>query len=446
MKRPVSPPTLADLLGDIQKGRQSWHRLTEITRAVSGPTVRDRYRHWSRLKFLQPPAGLSHRDWWLGLKLARSFLLRDLPLKDGAGKPFRLAMVDPALELLHRIDSEASGQIAVSSQVIQPQTRDRYVVSSLMEEAITSSQIEGAATTRRVAKDMLRSGRAPRDKSERMIFNNFRTMQSIVERNKEPLTPDLVFEIHGAITEGTLETPESAGRFRRDDEDIAVHHGSDVLHVPPPATQLSSRMKAMCAFANGESAGFFVHPVVRAILLHFWLAHDHPFVDGNGRTARALFYRSMLSQGYWLCEFLPISRVVKTAPSRYARAFLYSETDENDATYFVLYHLGILGRALTDLQAYLKSKMREQMMTEKILSRSATLNHRQIALLTHALKHDDAEFTVASHRNSHNVVYQTARSDLIGLVGLGLLTQRKSGKMFVFHPGGNLEKRLRQLK
>ncbi|HEY5741239.1 MAG TPA: Fic family protein, partial [Terrimicrobiaceae bacterium] len=62
-----------------------------------------------------------------------------------------------------------------------------------------------------------------------------------------------------------------------------------VYHDPPPPEELETRMVAMCAFANGETPGFFVHPAVRAIILRFWLTYDHPFVYGNGRTARALF-------------------------------------------------------------------------------------------------------------------------------------------------------------
>ncbi len=69
-----------------------------------------------------------------------------------------------------------------------------------------------------------------------------------------------------------------------------------------------------CTYATGllklpllDKADFFIHPVIRAILLHFMLAYDHPFVDGTGRTARALFYWSMAHQGYWLMDFISIT-------------------------------------------------------------------------------------------------------------------------------------------
>src|SRR5207302_11428896 len=116
-----------------------------------------------------------------------------------------------------------------------------------------------------------------------------------------------------------------------------------LLHQPPPAEQLPKRLVTMCRFANSELGGAgFVHPVIRAILLHFWLGYDHPFEDGNGRTARALFYWYMRTHGYWLVEYLSISRILQNAPAKYTRAFLLTETDERDATYFIVYQLEVL--------------------------------------------------------------------------------------------------------
>jgi Fic family protein len=293
---------------------------------------------------------------------------------------------------------------------------------------------------------MIRSGRKPRDRSEQMILNNYCAMQNVREAAKGELTPDLVLRLHRIVTDGTLDDPDSAGRLRRDGEAVhVVDQYNEVLHTPPPAGQLEGRLRAMCDFANGKTPSHFIHPVVRAIALHFWLAYDHPFVDGNGRTARALFYWSMLSQGYWLCEFIAISPFLKNAPARYGRAFLYSETDENDMTYFALYHLELIRRAIEELHRYLARKAGELRRTESILRQSAHFNHRQLALLSHALRHSDARYSMRSHMTSHAVVYQTARTDLFDLADRGLLLRRKIGRTYYFSVPSDLEERLRDL-
>jgi Fic family protein len=215
----------------------------------------------------------------------------------------------------------------------------------------------------------------------------------------------------------------------------------ELRHTPPAAEQLPARLDAMCAFANDQPTEGFLHPVVRSILLHFWLAFDHPFEDGNGRTARAIFYWSMLKHGYWLTEFLSISRILSKAPGKYGQSFMFTETDDLDTTYFILNQLRVISRAIDELHAFLAQKVRQVRDTERLLRRM-DLNHRQIALLSHALRHPDAEYTFRSHQTSHGVVYQSARTDLLELQERGILARRRVGQRFVFTPVEDLESRL----
>jgi Fic family protein len=255
-----------------------------------------------------------------------------------------------------------------------------------------------------------------------------------------------VLKLHRILTAETLKNPDAAGRLRtaeESDERFGVWDDRDrLLHAPPPAEELPARLKAMCDFANDALASRFVHPVLRSIVLHFWLAYDHPFVDGNGRCARALFYWSMLHRGYWLFEFVSISRLIRKAPARYGEAFLHTETDDNDLTYFIIHQLKTIRRAIDDLHHYLERQSRKVRTLESQLRGFLELNHRQKALVAHALRHPGQHYTIRSHRMSHQVVYQTARRDLLQLHERGLLELRKIGKAFVFTPAPNLEARL----
>jgi len=415
-----------------------------------GPLVRGKYVHWNDLVYREPPEGMDHTEWWFMLKLSRQGTRTIVPLRDPGHERFSFTLVDPIPGQLHEIDMQAGGRIGMFDQITNPELRDQYYVGSLIEEAITSSQLEGATTTRRVAKDMLRTGRAPRDRSEQMILNNFLTMKRIGALRETPLTPDLVFEIHRMVTESTLDDPTAAGRFRHADEHIIVSDRIDgtVMHEPPPANTLDQRIRAMCEFANiveHAHGQVFIHPVVRSIILHFWLAYDHPFVDGNGRTARALFYWSMLRHGYWLAEFMSISQIILKGPSQYAKAFLHTETDDNDLTYFILYHLRVVRRALTTLVAYIARKTEDVRQLEAGLRGIEVLNHRQRALIRDAVRRPGRWYTVNEHRRSHGVVYETARTDLLDLRERDLLRAERQGRKWVFSPVPNLPERLAAL-
>lgn len=438
---PQRPPALDELLSNLDP-----QRLNAI---VSSRREEDAYWHWDELRRRKPPDGLEVEEWWLQQKLIRAGNRRTLPFVDTDGNSFWFTIPDEASSLLHEIDQLAAGRVVAPTEIVSESTRDRYLVSSLMEEAISSSLLEGASTTRQEAKQLLRSGREPVTRAERMVFNNYRTMNLIRQDLEEPLTVEMILDIHRTVTEGTLDDPADAGRLQEaaDERVVVAHQYEDVVyHRPPPADVLPQRLDALVAFANAGGSKPFLHPVVRAIALHFWLAYDHPFVDGNGRTARALFYRSMLRQGYWLTEFLSISRLLYQAPAQYERAFLFVETDEADLTYFLLHQLRIIRRSIDELHEYLSQRAEEIRTLERHLGTTGRFNMRQLALLAHALKRPDAIYTFQTHQNSHRVVYETARRDLLDLEALGLLQRGKVSREFRFFPVPDLGQRILELK
>lgn len=439
----MTPPTFEQLIARLS-GPDEFARIMAQVRPLD---AKGRYLHWDEMRNRTPPDDLSHNQWWLATSVARRSISRALPLQSTNGQPFHFSNVDPVQELVHRIDQQASGQILTDEVVTDPRSSDRYLVSSLVEEAITSSQLEGASTTRRVAKELLASGRPPRDRSEQMIVNNFHAMGFASELAAQPLRPADVLELHRVVTADALDEPDAAGRLQGPaDERVAVYWTDNtVLHRPPAANELPQRLQTMCEFANGVNGVGFVHPVVRSIVLHFWLAYDHPFLDGNGRTARALFYWSMLRQGYWLAQYLSVSSILRKAPAQYARSFLLTETDDNDLTYFVIYQLGVIERAITSLQGYLARKVAEAREVEALLHGSPRLNHRQMLVVRDVLRDPEEPFTINAQKTRNGVTYQSARTDLLGLEDLGLLIKQRVGKKFVFHAAPDFTDRLRHL-
>ena len=403
----------------------------------------EEYLYWDKVKYLELPEEVSPKEMWLVLKAARLLNRRSTPIIDLHGHEFWYSLADSIQRRLMVIDQQAGRTIGSTISSIPPDTKQRYLLSNLMEEAWASSQLEGAATTRRVAKDMLRSGRQPVSRGELMIANNYRTIRTITSLLDEPLTPALLLTLQASLTEGTVKDPGDVGRFRRTDEDIVVGDGfGRIVHVPPPAVRIPEELERLCDYANSEGSGF-VHPIIKACLLHFWLAYVHPFCDGNGRTARALFYLHALKSGFWLIEYVAISRVILKQRSRYERAFLYSESDDADCTYFLAFHLRAIEQALNELWDYMERKSREDELLRARLHSEGGLNYRQRAVLTRALKDGTAQFTIESHKASHDVSYGTSRNDLLDLVNRGYLTQERRGRRtYVFYPAPDIRERI----
>ena len=452
MRLPVAPPSFEALLSDTVA--QGPDELCRVMGAFTEVDMQGRYLHWDKMRHRPPPEGFSSEQWWLGVKMARRMNYKPLPLRDKRNLAFCYCLPAIVQKELHWLDRHASGSIQAEEAITDPQMRNTYLISSLIEEAISSSQLEGASTTQNVAKEMIRQGRTPRNKSEQMVINNYQAMHFIREYKNEPLTPSLVFELQRMLTQSTLDNEDQAGRFRRVDEDIKVMDNVShiVLHEPPPAHELPKRMQALCDFANADTmqssnAGTFLHPVIKAIVLHFMLGYDHPFCDGNGRAARALFYWAMAKQGYWLAEFISISHIIKQSPAQYGQAYLYTETDDNDLTYFLVYQLDVIHKAVTALHEFLHKKVRDINEAEKMLTQNVylkdRLNFRQLTLLRHALKHPRFAYVIEEHQRSHGISYDVARKDLLFMADeLKLLTKTKDGKRYLFVAPEDLELRI----
>ncbi|MFU2135699.1 Fic family protein [Gallibacterium anatis] len=406
-----------------------------------------RYLHWDEIKRRHPKDA---EDVWLAIKMSRAMQRSSLKI---GNIEFFYSVPNSLQAVLHFIDKMTAGTVGTSNfEGLTQADQSRFLLRSLVaEEAITSAQLEGAATTRKVAKAMLASERKPKTKDEMMILNNFHLMKEAISLKDEPLSIEMILELHRIATYQAIENNAVSGQFRQDNETYITDYNGETVHQPPLYQNLPSLMQDFCDFANtnhnGEQA-IFIHPVIKAIMLHFLIGYIHPFGDGNGRTARALFYWFMLKSGYWLFEYISISRLLKQAPVKYARSYLYVETDEMDVTYFLYYQTEIIKRAINDLEKYINDKQNKfiafsSAIANYIVNPKHKLNDRQIRILQQAVKENGAIFTAKEISNKFDIAENTARADLNGLYKLKLLGQIRNGKAISYIAPNDLLVRLR---
>ena len=376
------------------------------------------YEYWDKIKYKKLPEGVTPQMLWTNVKASR--LRSMIPVWDKYG--INLCVTSQMQRLCHEFDMKFGSFWEVEGDA-QSAEKKYYLSSSLMEEAIYSSKMEGASTTRIIAKDMLRKKKSPQNKSQQMIVNNYNTIQYIVEHKDEPLTEELLLTIHRLMTEKTLDNPEDAGRFRTNDNVVVADMvEGDVIYTPPSFQEIPEFVESLCDFFNNDNPRTFIHPIIRGIIVHFMLAFMHPFVDGNGRTARALFYWYMLKEGYKLTEYMSISRVIAKSKSNYEKAFRYVENDGNDMGYFVAYNLGALEKSFQQLRDYIQRKQREKRAASSFMM-AGNINQRQALVLQRLKEEPDTIFTVKDLQDQFSVSSMTARKDLSDLVQQGYLTE-----------------------
>lgn len=381
------------------------------------------FEYWNTIKYKTCPKGCTPRQLWTYIKAERAKSKMVIWQKYG----ITLTLTNQMQRVCHEFDMNWGGYNN-TSPVIQKTDKKRYVLSSLMEEAIYSSQMEGAATTRKVAKEMLRKKMHPKDKSQQMISNNYQTIQFIVSHKDSPLSPELLLHIHSLMTEGTLQDKQ-VGHFRSND-DVVVENGitHETVHTPPSHNEIPEFVDDLCNFFNGQNEQQFIHPIIRGIIIHFMVAYVHPFADGNGRTARALFYWYMLRQGYWLTEYLSISRVIAKSKKSYEKAFLYTESDGLDMGYFVAYNMRALQQSFQQLQDYISRKQSESNDANTYL-RIGNINNRQAAVIKMFADDPNLVITVSDLQAKFQISPTTAKTDIVGLTSRGLLKEISFNKV-----------------
>lgn len=421
-KLPERPPDIfkMDILNYIAEIQHNSDFISQVHEYNS------RYLYWDELKYRINDPEERAAFWYImkTLRMAKNdvFGFSNLTL--------RYSLTSEISKGIHIFDQYLSGTIRVNKKSIR--LDNSYILNSLMEEAVASSILEGAATTRKAAKEILLKGKKPKNISEQMVVNNYRAMQHIVERKDKLLTPEFLLEIHGIITKNTLDDM-AAGHFRTNNDIEVVDPASGtVYHTPPGYTKIPEMIEELCRFANEEDEENFIHPIIKGIILHFLIGYIHPFEDGNGRTARSIFYWYVLSSGYWLFEYMPISRIILKSKKDYALSYLYTEYDDMDLTYFILYNIRCIEKARSDLLSYIQKKQDEEKAGLSIIEANPDINQRQAEILRKMIKDKSGYYTIKEAMETFGVVYQTARTDLMKLAELGYLRQEKRGREFVF--------------
>jgi Fic family protein len=420
----------------------------EFIRAVNpkkfGFSSKGVYLHWHDFhhRFDSDFKGKKVWAWW-ALKFNRMLDSHDV-LVSGGGTSFQWSPIalnhyPPMIEKAYRFEHTG---------IASDQKRHMLVKSLIMEEAISSAQLEGAATTRAVAKEMLSSGRVPSDDSENMILSNWNLMQFALENLESELSIELIQEFNHVATEKVCENEHVPGVLRDRSVEVAKNNAEgEVTHVAPNALHVEKLLQDLCAYANTVHDNVnYIHPVFKAIVIHFMIGYIHPFLDGNGRTARALFYWYAIKYGYENFQYISISALIKKKANDYGRAFIKTETDEFDLTYFLQFNLEIILDALEEFSTYIQNKIDENRHMVEKLSESPLYKNFQrqhIDIIFKALKNPGREFSVKEIEQDNNVSATAARGYLDKLYKLDLLIKYKSfGNKYTYFAPAKLQEKL----
>ena len=400
-----------------------------------GKYIDEEYYPREKLKYMEIPSELNSPE-------ELYFLIRCLrkgsatPVKSTSWEYFTMNIPPFVQKLLSDLDRK---WIWFQSDINFSQAEKNYLSQEwIIEEAISSSQIEWAQTTANQAKEIIMRNREPKNKHEIMIVNNYQAMLFITNELKDAvLSEDLLLDLQAIVTKNTLEDEWKSWRFRTDEDNIVVMNGVtwEVYHKPPTVEIMKKEIKNLIDFANDKD-GTFMHPFIKATLLHFWIAYLHPFCDWNGRTARAIFYRYLNKKWYKDFTYIPISRSINNSKKQYSTTFIYSEQEEHDLTFFLVYIAQKTKQAFKEYKEFTIKQKKEHKNIQSIISSlyGKTLNERQLSLIWYFIENPEKYTNNSVYQNQFKVSKNTAKLDLQWLKELALLEVNHIGKYTNYYP------------
>lgn len=364
------------------------------------------------------PVSVPIATFWPALQKTRREHSILLPLSDQAGQPFWFVLNSAIEKQCNRVAELARRDVVFSGAEF-----DKLFEDAVIDEAIYSSMIEGAFTTREAAIGFIRKQKLPMNKSEQMVKNNYDALTYVLEHIEDTITEKTIVSIAQIVTRNAAE--EQVEGYRQGSVFVTGREG--VVYTPPKAADVPSMMEALVSFIQESE----LHPILKACIAHFYFVYIHPFADGNGRTARALSYMMLLQAGYDFFRYFSISGLVSKERGKYYRAMLNVEESDSDMTYFIDCYSEMLSRTVGEMEAHLTHHvLAEQKLKE--LTASEELNDRQLKGAKWLLEGSSASVTVEVWKKKYKVVTETARRDLLALCERGVLQREMVGRKAVF--------------
>jgi Fic family protein len=293
---------------------------------------------------------------------------------------------------------------------------------ALVLEAHHTTHIEGTQLTLEQSERLLGGatvpGADPEDVRELLNYRGAFDLVSIYLGRGEPITEGLVREIHKRLVGGVRGGAAAPGEYRRVQNYVVHASSGTVVYTPPTAVEVPALMAELVGWLNEPGD---IHPVLVSGIAQFQLVHIHPFLDGNGRTARLLSTLVLYRAGYDFKRLFTISEFYDRDRTAFYRAIQSVREQGMDLTGWLEFFAAGLATQLDEVKA-----RGERAVRADLLAREHGLSSRQAAVLDCVV--DSGRLTIQQLEGRFpGVTRRTLQRDLKVLVTHGLLAERGSG-------------------
>ena len=299
-----------------------------------------------------------------------------------------------------------------------------YGIKAAEDEIVATSAIESIDFSRDSVRKILK-GMAPKDEQENRILGIKHGLEFIADTTNK-ITEENLYKLY-MMTVGDFLAQEDklveGNMYRHDTVYVVSDH---IEHSGLSYEKVPEFMKSLIAFANKNDD---INDLIKAVIIHFYIAFVHPYFDGNGRMARLVHLWFLIQKGYQSALFIPFSSQIEKSRKAYYDAYTAIEENKKlsgkiDVTPFILYFIN---------NVY--NKMNKGTTTIETLTayndavKDGKITEKETKLWKFVLSYyGTAEFSTKQlEKDFGDAAYATIRGFVLKFEELGLLSSVKYG-------------------
>lgn len=329
--------------------------------------------------------------------------------------------------------SELHGRLAGKLSMLAEADRDRTLLTSMAEEVVSSSQIEGVMLNPESVRSSLarRLGieEAMQSADDHYVEGLVEVMLDAVRRGSNPLTEERLFDWHSAL----FPTGRSAGHrivvagWRQGEEPMQVVSGplgkERVHYEAPPSVRVPDEMRRFIDWVNTAQLPVFI----KSGIAHLWLVTIHPFDDGNGRMSRTVA-DMVLSQAHGDSNsYFSVSAEINRKKKSYYEVLEQTQKGGLDITPWLEWFLDCLFRALQDTDEMQRAVIRKSVYWQHFNECGVAVNERQHKVVNRLWDGFFGKLTTSKYAKMCHCSQDTAARDINDLIEKGMLVRGQSG-------------------
>ena len=294
---------------------------------------------------------------------------------------------------------------------------------ALIRQAHHTTRIEGAQLTIDQVRDLVNEKPiVARERDVQEVRNYLKVAAFIDEVYGDP---DMEFDLRTIrhihyLTLAGIEDGYEPGEFRKIQNYVVNSKTKEVIYTPPSASEVPILMLELVDWLRSDEANQ-LSPLLKSGIAHYQLVAIHPFLDGNGRTARALANLILYHAGYDIKRLFSLEEYYDANPASYYEA-LQSVRTTGELTIWLEYFTAGIAEEMQKIKQLVLTHSRDRALRDKI--GQVALSKRQLGILSYVKKH--GQITNRELQALVNLSHASAHKELVTLVESGVL--RKKGK------------------